>query len=217
MTGRRIPVTPMTRLKRGRQRGVFERQAIYDILDASPMCHVGHLVGGQSVVTPTCHWRDEDALYWHGSRLSRMVQSALAEPVCVTVTCLDGLVLARSAFHHSANFRSAMVFGQAQLVQDEDEKTHALKVFVERLFPGRWSQVRSPSRKEMAATSVLRLPIEEASAKVRNGPPNDAPADMDLNVWAGVVPVNTSLGKPESCAELADGVPTPRHARHFRF
>ncbi len=207
--------TSFTKHERGRARGTHEREALYEILDATPICHFGHNVDGRPVVTPTCHWRDGDTLYWHGSRISRALQAAEDNEVCITVTLFDGLVLARSAFHHSANFRSAMVFGTARLVDDEQEKLHSLKVFIDKLLPDRWETLRPVTDKEMAATSVLKLPIEEGSAKIRQGPPNDDAADLDYPVWAGVVPIFTHSGTPMTAPDMQMVLPVPDHATNY--
>lgn len=207
----RIKQTPLTRLKRARKRGVFDREVVYAIVDATPLCHVGHLVDDQPVVTPTCHWRAGDHLYWHGSRASRMIQACLDGPVCVTVTHLDGLVLARSGFHHSANYRCAMIFGEPQIVDDAELKMASLEQFVEGLFPGRWQTLRAPTRKEMNATTVLSLPIEEASAKVRTGPPNEASGDELLPIWAGEIPLRVVVDGAIPDAFVSASQATPEH------
>ena len=199
----------MTRLKRAPARGTRERQTLYDILDASPLCHVGHVIDGRPVVTPTCHWRIDDDLYWHGSRISRMIEQAENHDVCVTVTHLDGLVLARSAFHHSANYRSAMVFGRPVAVAQDADKLAALEGFIDRLFPDRWNTLRPVNRKELAATTVLRLPITEASAKIRQGPPMDDADDLDWPAWAGVVPTRIQAGTPVTSPEGRQDVAAP--------
>ena len=211
-----IKQSPLTRLKRARKRGSFDRDTINAIVDASPLCHVGHLVDGQPVVTPTCHWRHGDNIYWHGSRLSRMLDASQKAPVCLTVTHLDGLVMARSGFHHSANYRSAMIFGEAREVARED-KTSVLRDFIEGLFPGRWDELRAPTRKEMNATTVLWMPIEEASAKIRTGPPIDDDGDLDDPVWAGVVPLHTVAGEPERAPDIKKGVRLPGYLKSFRL
>lgn len=207
----RIKQTPLTRLNRARKRGVFDREVVYAIVDATPLCHVGHLIDDQPVVTPTCHWRSGDYLYWHGSRASRMIQGCLEAPVCVTVTHLDALVLARSGFHHSANYRSAMIFGEPQIVADPELKIAALEQFVEGLFPGRWQTLRAPTRKEMNATTVLSMPIEEASAKVRTGPPNEAAGDERLPIWAGQIPLQVEAGLAIPDAFVSAREATPEH------
>ncbi len=207
--------TPLTRLGRLPKRGSYDRDVINAILDATPLCHVGHLIEGRPVVTPTCHWRVDDAVYWHGSRRSRGLLAAENNDVCLTVTHLDGLVLARSGFHHSANYRSVMVFGQPQIVDDKAAKHEALEHFIEGLFPGRWDTLRPPSRKEMNATTVLRLPIEEASAKVRTGPPSDLEEDESLPIWAGVIPLAPAAGALIPCEHNAPELPVPDHVTGY--
>ncbi len=211
----RIKQTPLTRLRRARKRGEFDRQALYAIVDATPLCHVGHLVDGQPVVTPTCHWRGGDHIYWHGSRASRMIQACLEAPVCLTVTHLDGLVLARSGFHHSANYRSAMIFGEPQIVDDPELKLASLEQFVEGLFPGRWETLRAPTRKEMNATTVLSMPIEEASAKVRTGPPKEALGDELLPIWAGEIPLAVTPGTAVADSYVTADQIVPSHVSEY--
>jgi uncharacterized protein len=189
--------TPNTTLKRLPQRGVFDRATVYDILDEAFICHVGFVVDGQPFVIPTSYGRVGDQLFIHGSAASRM-QRNLAQgiPVCVTVTLIDGLVLARSAFHHSINYRSVVIFGTAQMVEDAAAKMAALKAFTEHVIPGRWAEVREPNEQELKGTTVLALPLTEASAKIRSGPPMDDEADLALSVWAGVLPLHTVPGAP---------------------
>jgi hypothetical protein len=201
--------TPRTRVKRIHERGRYDRETVYAILDAGVICHVGYLIDGHPYVTPTSYWRHGDRLYWHGSSASRMLRHLKQEvPVCVEVTHFDGFVLARSGFHHSINYRSVMAFGRAQLVPDED-KLAALEHFVERLFPGRWPELRPPTRQELKATTVLWMELAEVSAKIRTGPPIDDEPDYALPVWAGVLPLATTSGRPEPDPRLAPGVATP--------
>jgi nitroimidazol reductase NimA-like FMN-containing flavoprotein (pyridoxamine 5'-phosphate oxidase superfamily) len=184
-------------LRRLPKRGSFERETIYKILDEAFICHVGFVVDGQPYVIPTGFGRVGDTLYFHGSAASRMLRSVeQGIPVCVTVTLVDGLVLARSAFHHSINYRSVVILGSAAAVTDEGEKWNALRTISENIIPGRWEEVREPNESEMKATLVLRLPLEEASAKVRTGPPIDDEEDLTRPVWAGVLPLRLSTGTP---------------------
>ena len=200
--------TSRTTLRRLPDRGRFDRPTVYAILDEALNCHVGFAADGQPFVIPTIHARVEDHLYVHGSAASRMLKTLKGGvPVCLTVTLLDGLVLARSAFHHSMNYRSVMVLGDAQAVTDETEKWDALEAIVEHVAPGRWAEVREPSAKEMAGTLVLRLPIEEASAKVRTGPPIDDEEDYALECWAGVLPMRLVPGTPVPDPRLPEGRP----------
>ena len=179
-----------TRVRREPQRGVYDRETIEAILDEALFCHVGFEVDGQPYVIPTLHARLGDRLYVHGSSASRMLRRlGDGARICVTATLFDGLVLARSVFNHSVNYRSAVVFGTARLAEP-DEKVSALRAFTEHLAPGRWDEARQPTATELKATSILWVPLDEASAKVRTGPPEDEPEDLDLPVWAGVVPVH---------------------------
>ena len=214
------PFTPTerTRVKRLPDRGKYDRDTVYAILDAGLVCHVGYNLDGRPFVTPTACWREDDHLYWHGSAASRMLRAqAGGIPVCITVTHLDGMVLARSGFHHSLNYRSVMALGDAQLVDDADEKLAALQAFVERLVPGRWAAVRPPTPQELKATSVLRLDLHEVSAKVRTGPPLDDDADYALPVWAGVVPVSTLVGEPEPDPRLTARDARPPNVESIRL
>lgn len=202
--------TSRTTLKRRPQRGAFDRPTVHAILDASFICHVGFVVDGQPLVIPTSYGRDGDTLFIHGAAASRMLRE-LAEgiPVSVTVTLLDGLVLARSAFHHSLNYRSVVILGRASLVEDPAEKMHALEVITEQILPGRWRETRPPNELELKATTVLRLPIEEVSAKIRTGPPIDDEEDMALPVWAGVLPLTIEPGAPVVDPLLSAGIDVP--------
>jgi uncharacterized protein len=201
--------TPRTQVRRLPKRGVYDRGQIHSILDAGFVCHVGFVAEEQVFVIPTLYGRDGDTLYLHGSAASRMLKSVTSEGVdiCVTVTLVDGFVLARSAFHHSMNYRSAMIFGQASLVLDRDEKMNALRLFTDKMVRNRWDEARQPSEQELKATNVLSLPISEASAKVRTGGPVDDEEDYALPIWAGVVPVSMSPGKPLADDRLLAGVP----------
>ncbi|MBC7932373.1 MAG: pyridoxamine 5'-phosphate oxidase family protein [Rubrivivax sp.] len=184
------------------KRGAFDRETVYGILDEGFVCHVGFVADGQPFVIPTAYGRAGDVLYIHGSRASRMLRAAGAgAQVCVTVTLFDGLVLARSAFHHSMNYRSVVIFGTARVVESDEEKTEALRAFTEHVMSGRWAEVRWPSALELNQTIVLALPLEEVSAKVRMGPPIDDEEDYDLPVWAGVVPLGVVAG---------EAIPDPR-------
>ncbi len=191
---------------------VYDEAAIHAILDEGLICHVGFVVDGQPYVIPTIHVRIGETLYFHGSPASRMLRTmGQGVPVCVTVTLLDGLVLARSAFHHSMNYRSAVVFGTARLVDDPGEKGRALHGLSDHLIPGRWQEVRVPSPQELKATLVLALPIDEASAKARTGPPIDDEEDYALPVWAGVLPLRTVAGEPVADPRLARDQVAPAH------
>jgi uncharacterized protein len=199
-----IPVTrELTRVRRAPDRGTEDREVVDAILDAGLVCHLGYVVGGRPVVVPTLYGRDGDHLVLHGSAASRAMRTGAAGlPICATVTLVDGLVLARSAFHHSANYRSVVVHGDAEAVTDVDDKVAALRVLTEHVTPGRWAEVRWPTPAELRATTVLRLPLDAAVAKVRDGGANDDAADLDLPVWAGVVPLATVHGAPEPDPDL---------------
>jgi hypothetical protein len=201
------------RVRRHPERGVYERETIDAILDEALFCHVGFVVDGQPFVIPTIHARAGDVLYLHGSPASRMLRT-LTEgvDVCVTATLLDGLVLARSVYNHSMNYRSAVVLGCVRAVEDAGEKQAALEAIVEHVVPGRWRDARRPSEQELAATSVLVLPLDEASAKVRSGPPKDFDDDVELPIWAGVIPLRLIPGVAETDAQVPDGVPLPPYA-----
>lgn len=213
----RFPVGPRNRVKRMHERGAYDHASVYAILDAAMMCHVAYVLDGQPFCTPTIHWREGDVLYWHGSSASRMLRHLReGAPACLTVSHLDGLVLARSGFNHSVNYRSAMCFGQARLVEDAGEKAAALLGIVDRFYPGRAAQLRPTSRKESKATTVVRMRIEQASAKVRAKGVADDEADYAHPVWAGVIPVRTVLGADEPCPRLAAGVGRPKGLAGYR-
>ena len=206
-----------TRVRRVPQRGVYEREAIDAILDETLISHVGFVHEGQPVVIPTLHARLGDRLYLHGSAASRMLRTlANGVPVCATATLVDGLVLARSAFHHSVNYRSVVVFGTATPVEPGDETKKALELFTEKLVPGRWADVRPPTRQELKGTKVLSLPLDEASAKVRTGPPIDDDEDYDLPVWAGVLPLATQVADPQPDPRLDPAIETPGYVAAWR-
>jgi uncharacterized protein len=206
-----LSATPRTRLRRLPERGRTDRDDLYAVLDAGFICHFGVICDGEPRVLPTAYGRIDDVLYLHGSSANRTMLAADGQPVCVTVTHLDGLVCARAVFHHSMNYRSAMVYGTARMVTDEPERLEALRVIVENMIPGRWDASRAPTRKELAATAVLALPLAEASVKVRTGPPSDDAEDYDLDVWAGVLPARVEFGRPEPDGELPAGIPVPEH------
>jgi nitroimidazol reductase NimA-like FMN-containing flavoprotein (pyridoxamine 5'-phosphate oxidase superfamily) len=209
--------TKRTTLKRLPKRGVYERNSVYDILDEGFICHVGFAVDGNPVVIPTGYARVENRLYIHGSQASRMLRTlSQGVDVCVTVTLVDGLVLARSAFHHSINYRSVVIFGRASLVEDQETKLAALFAFSEHVIPGRWDDVRAPTPEEMKATSVLALELAEASAKVRTGPPLDDEDDYSLPVWAGVIPLRLAAGAPIDDPRLPEGLARPSYVENYQ-
>jgi len=212
-----IEPTERTRLRRLPQRAAYDRATIDAILDEGLICQVGFAVDGQPYVLPTTYARVGDRLYVHGSAASRMLRTlAGGVPVCVTVTLLDGLVLARSAFHHSMNYRCVVVLGTAAAVTDESERLAALRAIVEHAVPGRWPEVRPPNTRELRATSVLRLDLTEVSAKVRTGPPLDDEEDLDLPCWAGVIPLRLVPQTPVADGRLAEDVALPAHAAAYR-
>jgi nitroimidazol reductase NimA-like FMN-containing flavoprotein (pyridoxamine 5'-phosphate oxidase superfamily) len=210
--------TERTTLKRLPQRGFYDREAVYRILDEGFICHVGFTIDGQPFVIPTAYGRVGDKLYIHGSAASRTLRSLSGGiPVCVAVTLVDGLVLARSAFHHSINYRSVVILGAATMVEAAEEKMTALRAFTEHVIPGRWDDVREPNEQELKGTSVLALPLVEVSAKVRTGPPKDDEDDMALPVWAGELPLRIMAGEPVDDPQLSAGVRPPAYVeRYFR-
>jgi hypothetical protein len=206
--------TSRTRVNRLPKRGDYSQKTIYAILDAGFLCHVGFVVDGQPYVIPTGYGRVGDTLYLHGSAASRMLRTlAGGIDVCVTVTLLDGIVLARSAFHHSMNYRSVVILGKASAIEGDEEKKAALQTISEQIIRGRWADVRKPTAQELKATAVLKLPIEEASAKIRTGPPLDEEEDYTLDVWAGVFPISMHVGEPIPDPRLAADMKTPEYLR----
>jgi nitroimidazol reductase NimA-like FMN-containing flavoprotein (pyridoxamine 5'-phosphate oxidase superfamily) len=208
--------TDRSTLKRLPKRGVYERESVNQILDEGFICHVGFVLEGQPFVIPTGYARAGDTLYIHGAQASRMLRALKGGlEVCLTVTLVDGMVLARSAFHHSMNYRSVVVFGKAVAVEESGEKLAALRALTEHLAPGRWDEVRQPTEGEMRATLVLALALEDASAKVRTGPPADDEEDYALPVWAGVVPLSLVAGEPVADPRLPQGVEPPTHVLNY--
>jgi len=206
-----------TRILREPHRAVYDREAIYKILDEGFVCHVGFSADGQSYVIPRMYARLGHAIYFHGSAASRMLRGvASGLNVCVTVTLADGLVLARSVFNHSMNYRSVVALGNAAVVDEPTEKLEALRAFTEKILPGRWNDARLPNEKELKATSVLRLPLNEVSAKVRVGSVEDEAEDYALKVWAGIVPLRLVADEPVRDDQCDPSIPTPAYARRFR-
>jgi uncharacterized protein len=214
--------TKRTKVQRLPDRGKYDRETVYSILDEGFVCHVGFVVDGQPFVIPTNYGRVDETLYLHGSSASRMLRTiSEGVQVCVTITLVDGLVLARSAFHHSVNYRSVVVLGRAMPVESAEEKMRALQAFTDHVVPGRWKDIRHPTASELKATSVLALPLEEVSAKVRVGPPKDDEEDYSLPIWAGVLPLPVVAATPISDPRLIAGLEPPaylrtylRHGRH---
>jgi nitroimidazol reductase NimA-like FMN-containing flavoprotein (pyridoxamine 5'-phosphate oxidase superfamily) len=208
--------TNRTQVRRLPKRGVYEREAVYRILDEGLVCHVGFVREGKPVVIPTGYGRKDDTLYLHGSTGSRMFRAlASGADVCITVTLVDGLVLARSAFDHSMNYRSVVIFGNAMVVEDPSAKWEAMRAFTNHVMPGRWEEIRQPTEKELQATTVLAIQLEEVSAKVRIGPPIDEETDYTLAVWAGVLPLEASPGEPLPDARLSKEIPVPEYVRAY--
>jgi uncharacterized protein len=206
--------TQHTTVKRHPERGAYDRATIDSILDEALICHLGFVSDGRPFVIPTIHARDGDILYIHGSPGSRMLRSAKeGVDICVTVTLLDGLVLARSVYNHSMNYRSVVVIGRARELTDSDEKLRAMQCVVDHVVPGRWEDARRPNDAEIKGTTILALPLDEASAKIRNGPPTDDDADLELRVWAGVIPLRIEPADPVA-AEAVDG-PPPSYAADY--
>jgi nitroimidazol reductase NimA-like FMN-containing flavoprotein (pyridoxamine 5'-phosphate oxidase superfamily) len=212
-----FPVSDRTRLRRRHERGRFDKATVYDILDCAMLAHIAYVIDGQPFCTPTGFWREGDCLYWHGSSASRMIRNQSAGlPVCVTVTHLDALVLARSGFHHSVNYRSVMAFGTARLVTGEAEKLRLMDAFVDRLYPGRSRDIRPPTPREAKATGFVMMPIDEASGKIRSTHVADDEEDYALPVWAARIPVRHVLCEPEPCPRLAAGSAMPEALTIFR-
>jgi len=212
----KISQTPRTMLKRLPQRGSYDREVINQILDEGFVCHVGFAVDGKPFVIPTGYARVGDSLLIHGSQASRMLRTlGQGIDVCVTVTLIDGLVLARSAFHHSMNYRSVVVFARATVIEDSAAKVAALRALSEHMIPGRWVDVRSPNEREVQQTTVLSLPLTEASAKVRTGPPLDDEEDYDLPVWAGVIPLRLVAEMPVEDPRLLPNTDVPKYADEY--
>jgi hypothetical protein len=210
-------LTERTQLRRLPKRGSHETEVIHQILDAAFLAHVGFCVKGQPFVIPTNFGREGDILYIHGSAASRMLRElSTGIPACVTVTHVDGLVLARSAFHHSMNYRSVVAFGTARRIDDVDKKNHALRVISDHLIRGRWDDVREPNPQELKATSVLEFTIEEASAKIRTGPPIDDEEDYSLPIWAGVLPLSLTPSDVVPDERLVSGVDIPDYVKRYR-
>ncbi|MEM8947750.1 MAG: pyridoxamine 5'-phosphate oxidase family protein [Pseudomonadota bacterium] len=212
----RFEPTERTRVKRLHQRALYDRESIYRILDAGFVCHVGYTFDDHPYVTTTSYWRDGDRVYWHGSSASRMLRELKTEvPVCLNVSLIDGLVLARSGFHHSINYRTVMLFGRATALSGHEEKVEALRLFTERTITGRWNELRPPTVQEIKATTVLSMPIEEAVAKERNGPPADDEEDYALDVWAGEIPLRLIAGAPVDDPRLKPGITVPDYLDGF--
>ncbi|MEO5613298.1 MAG: pyridoxamine 5'-phosphate oxidase family protein [Cypionkella sp.] len=206
-----------SRARRMHEKAAYDRATIDAILDAMPVAHVGYVKDGAPIVIPTLQWRIGDHIYWHGSSASRTQRTAKDAQVCVTVTLIDAMVLARSGLEHSVNFRSVMVFGEARAVTKSAEKAEALRGMMEQMFPGRWDQLRPMTTQELKATAILSLPLSEASAKIGTGMPTDLPEDMNTPVWAGLLPIDFSMGTPIPDPNLSPDLALPAHAANYRF
>jgi uncharacterized protein len=209
--------TERTRVKRMNQRAAYDEETVHAILDAQPVCSVGYVFKGAPFVTSTLQWREGNHMYWHGSAASRMLEACESAEVCISVMVLDGMVMARSAFNHSCNYRSVMAFGTAFKVTDPAEKEARLKVFTDHLFPGRWDMLRPVTSKEIKATTMLGLELNEVSAKVRNGPPGDDEEDYGLPIWAGVIPLVTTSLPIIDDPRLIPGLKPPKHVTGFKI
>jgi uncharacterized protein len=208
--------TQRTRVRRLHERGRYDRETVFAILDSAMMCHIGYVIDGQPYVTPTLFWREGERLYWHGSSASRMLRNQTTGiPVCLTVTHVDGLVVARSGFHHSLNYRAVMAFGTAARVEDPAEKAAGLNAFVDRVYPGRSALIRPISPQELKATSLLGMTIEEASAKIRKGGPVDDEEDYAADCWAGIVPITPRIGAVIPDPRLKAGISETPEIGHF--
>ena len=216
MKNKDLKKTEKTRLVRNPARGIFQRETAYEIIDSTSMCHVSYIIEGEPYITPTLQWREGDDFYWHGSSASRFLRSIDGEKVSINVMLFDGLVLARSAFHHSANYRSVTMFGFGRKLGDT-EKEARLQTFVDNILPGRWETLRPMSNQEVKATTVFSIPIEEASVKIRTGGPVDDDEDYSLPIWAGVIPITQSVGAPVPDDNNLPAVIEPFHARNFRL
>jgi nitroimidazol reductase NimA-like FMN-containing flavoprotein (pyridoxamine 5'-phosphate oxidase superfamily) len=211
------PIDRTNRVKRKHERGHYDRATVHALLDAAALCHVAYVVDGQPFCTPTLFWREGSRLYWHGSSASRMLRNlATGEPACLTVTHFDSIVLARSGFNHSADYRSVMAFGTARLVDDPAEKARALTMMVDRLVPGRTAQLRPSTTQEIKATSVIAMDIDKASAKIRAKGVVDDDEDYDLPIWAERLPIRTILGTPEPCPRVPPGIERPANLAPYQ-
>ena len=208
--------TKRTNLVRNPKRADYDRDAVNQIIDATSLCHVSYIIDGRPYVTPTLQWREGDTIYWHGSSASRFLRQIVGKDVCIAITHFDGFVLARSAFHHSINYRSVMLFGEATKIE-EDQKNELLHSFVDQLIPGRWENLRPMTDQEAKATTVFSMPIDEGSAKIRSGPPVDDDEDYSLPIWAGVLPVSQILHDPVSDPKNLDGLEVPTHIRDYKL
>ena len=210
----KLKTTPRTKLVRNPNRADYDRNTVNEIIDATPLCHVSYIIDGRPYVTPTLQWREDGVIYWHGSSASRFLRQIVGQQVCLAITHFDGLVLARSAFHHSINYRSVMLFGEAVKIED-NQKDELLQNFVENLIPGRWETLREMTDQEAKATTIFSMPIDEGSAKVRSGPPVDDDDDYSLPIWAGVLPISQVMDEPVPDPKNLPGLEVPTHIRNY--
>lgn len=216
MDDHNIRKTQKTRVIRNPSRGIYDRETAYEIIDSTPMCHIAYTIDSEPYITPTFQWREGDWIYWHGSSASRFLRAAKSTQVAINIFQFDGIVLARSGLHHSANYRSVTLFGTAELIP-ENEKDQALKNFVDNLIPGRWETLRPMNSQEVKATMILRMPIDEGSVKIREGGPIDDDDDYGLPIWAGVIPIETVLREPIPDSVLNPDIVLPDHVQHFKL
>ena len=208
--------TNRTKVKRSPKRAVYDIETIYKILDEAFVCHVAFKIDGQVFIIPTAYGRKDNEIFIHGSNKSRMLNSIRAgEDICISVTLIDGIVAARSVFHHSVNYRSVIIFSKGEEILEKDEKLNALKIITEHIIPNRWEEARKPNEKEMQITSVFKFKIDEASAKIRVGPPVDEKEDYNLNVWAGVIPLKTVTENPIRDTLLEENIPLPNSIKNY--
>ncbi|MCV2401990.1 pyridoxamine 5'-phosphate oxidase family protein [Marinomonas sp. C2222] len=209
--------TQLSKVKRGAKRALYDKATAFDIIDSALMCHIAQTQNGQAFVIPTCHWREGDYLYWHAHSQARNIRGVIGEPekICINISLLDGLVMARSAFHHSVNYRSVTLFGVPELIEDKAEKIRHFELFMDKVSPGRWQELRPVNDAEVKATGLARIKIEEASIKMRAEPPKDDPEDYNWPVWAGVIPLQRSWGEAETDPLQSESYITPNTPSAF--
>ena len=209
------PISNRNRVKRISNNSDYSKETVHAIIDEALFCHLGIIHDGEPVVIPTIHARMGDQIVFHGSNASRLLKISNNNEICVTITLLDGLVMARSLFNSSMNYRSAVIFGKGEIIKDHDERMAALKSITDHIAPGRWDDARQPNNSELKQTSVVRMPIDEASAKISMGPPDDEDEDYALDYWAGVIPINQTYGEPESDPILQEGITIPDYLKNY--
>ena len=209
------PISNRNRVKRISNKSDYSKETVHAIIDEALFCHLGIIHDGKPVVIPTIHARMGDQIVFHGSNASRLLKISNNNEICVTITLLDGLVMARSLFNSSMNYRSAVIFGKGEIIKDHDERMAAFKSITDHIAPGRWDDARQPNNSELKQTSVVRMPIDEASAKISMGPPDDEDEDYALDYWAGVIPINQTYGEPESDPILQEGITIPDYLKNY--